>query len=262
MRPLLVSLLIVALSACSLNPTAPIAEIELTVIYNTAEPELPTFTPQPAATATRMSLSATPANTSQARAVLSDCTPRTDLTTYMVVVGDSLSSIAVRTNSSVPDLMEWNCLANANMIVVGMRLQVAHEASPPTLTPSPTPLPTNTSSAPIVLGPFGALAASPAIQAGRPEDWTDFVIDPQQPITIHWSGIDPEYYVEVGQIEFFYLPDSGSRISIGIDSNKNDGMSITWTAPSDVTGRVTVTARYGANGSIISPAIHLRVEND
>jgi LysM repeat protein len=261
MRPILFCLLILALSACSLNPAAPIGEIELTVIYNTAEPDLPTFTPQPAATATQMSVSPTPTNTSQARTVLSDCTPRTDLPSYTVVVGDSLSSIAVRTNSSVPQLVEWNCLANANMIVVGMRLQVAHEASPPTVTPSPSPLPTNTTSAPIVLGPFGALAAAPAIQAGSPQDWTDFVIDPQQPITIHWSGIDPEYYLEVGQIEFFYLPDSGSRLSIGIDSNKNDGMSVTWTAPSNVSGRITATARYGSNRSIISPAIHLRVED-
>jgi LysM repeat protein len=249
MRSMIICLLVFLLSACALEPASSLGEIELTVIVNTPEPELPTFTPQVVASATQISLSPTPS--SQSATIKQDCVIRTDLHTYTVVPGDSLSSIAARTTSRVSDLVEWNCLANANMIVVGMHLQVARDAVPPTSTPSPTPWPSNTTAAPLVLGPFGALGAAPTIQAGSPADWTDFVIDPQSPVTIHWSGIDPEYYSQVGQIEFFYTPDNGSRISIGFDADKTDGMSVTWTAVSNVSGRITATARYGVNGSII-----------
>jgi hypothetical protein len=259
MRLMIMCLLLFLLSACALEPASSLGEIELTIIANTLEPELSTFTPQAVASATQISLS--PTATSQLVAIKQDCVTRTDLHTYTVVLGDSLSSIAARTTSRVSDLVEWNCLANANMIVVGMRLQVARDAVPPTSTPIPTPLATNTAAVPIVLGPFGALGAAPTVQAGSPVDWTDFVIDPQTPVTIHWSGIDPEYYIAVGQIEFFYTADNGSRISIGTDADKTDGMSVTWTAVSNVSGRITATARYGVNGSIMSPAIHFRAAN-
>jgi LysM repeat protein len=264
MRAFLMCLLALFLSACALEPASFAEEIVLTVVVNTPEPVLPTFTAPPPATATQALVSPSPTN--QSAAVNTNCTARTDLPNYVVVAGDSLSSIAARTNSQVSQLVEWNCLTNANMIVVGMRLQIAREAvrasSTPTVVPTgsstPTPSTDSANSRSITLGPFGALGLGPAIQAGSPADWTDFVIAPQASITIQWSGIDPEYYVEVGQIEFFYLSDSGTSISIGIDSDKSDGMSITWTAPSNVSGRITAMARYRVNDKIISPAIHVR----
>jgi LysM repeat protein len=257
MRQTIFCLLILLLSACSLQPAASTGEIVLTVIVNTTAPEQTTFTPLPPATATQVA--ANPTGTPQTVAVNTNCVIRTDLVSYTVVVGDSLSSIAVRTNSTVAQLLEWNCLANANMIIVGTRLQVAREAIPPTLTPTPTPLPTNTPTPqPVNWGPFGALAIDPA-RTGN--DWTDFIIDPQNPITIIWSGIDPEYYVDVSQIEFFYHPDNGTIMSIGIDTNKNDGMMLTWTSPATVSGAIFAYATYRGTGYITSPIVHIRSAN-
>lgn len=264
MRPFILIFLALGLAACTLEPASSIAEIELTVVVNTPVTEEATFTAQPEASPTTTT-SPLPQPSPENRSGDNNCRPRSDLPSYTVVTGDSLSSIAIRTNSSVPQLVEWNCLANANMIVVGMRLQVAREALPATLTPTftPTPLPTNTQASiqgsnSTTLGPFGALALAPAIEAGNPSNWTDFLIAPQTTITIHWSGIDPQYYTDVGQIEFFYTSDTGTRLSLGIDADKSDGMTISWTAPANVSGSLMAIARYQQNRSIISPAIHVR----
>jgi hypothetical protein len=264
MRLLKLLLFLFLVSACSLQKPATNTEIELTVVVNTPAATIPTFTPENEASPTAtLTLTAPASETPRFQLVSSSCNPRTDLPTYTVVVGDSLSSIATRTGSRVDDLVEWNCLANANMIVVGMRLQVAREAWPATLTPTPTltPSPTSTSqqtSSGIVLGPFGALGLDPALQAGSPQDWTDFLIAPQTTITIIWSGIDPQYYVDVSTIEFFYTSDAGTYMSMGVDRDKSNGMSISWAAPANVSGRITATAIYQQTSKIISPAIHVR----
>lgn len=254
-------LLFILLSACTLKPASSIDEVELTVIVNSPVPASSTFTPAPLASHTATGTAQPSSNVQTSATVSSACTPRTNMVSYTVVSGDSLSSIAARTGSTVAELVEWNCLANANMIVVGMRLQVEREAIPATLTPTPSPTATQTftpspASLPLVTGPMGALAADPATQ--NAPNWTEYLVNPGTAVTIVWSGIDPEYYAHVGQIEFFYTADGSSPVSIGIDTDKSDGMSITWLIPTGISGRITARARYGMSGSIDSPAIFLR----
>lgn len=45
-------------------------------------------------------------------------------TYYTVVSGDNLTSIANRYGTTVAQLVEWNNIANANLIYVGQRLLV------------------------------------------------------------------------------------------------------------------------------------------
>lgn len=67
-----------------------------------------------------------------------DCEVRTDWPVYTVVAGDTLSSIAVRTGSSVRELGAANCLADVGRIRVGQRLHVPRIPPPPTATDTPT----------------------------------------------------------------------------------------------------------------------------
>jgi LysM repeat protein len=66
------------------------------------------------------------------------CVPRTDWPTVVVVQGDTLYGIALRVNSTVDDLVQANCLADANTIEVGQRLYVPN-APPPVVTATPNP---------------------------------------------------------------------------------------------------------------------------
>jgi hypothetical protein len=52
------------------------------------------------------------------------CYPRGDWPQYTVMAGDTLSGIAVRSNSSAAELAAANCLANPNLLVAGQSLYV------------------------------------------------------------------------------------------------------------------------------------------
>jgi len=97
------------------------------VIYPVVVPETtPEATPEPTATP-----SLTPTAT---------CAPRADWTgSYTVIQGDTLSSIAPRYNTTVPQLAAANCLANVDLIIPG---QVLIVPVPPTPTPAPGGVPT------------------------------------------------------------------------------------------------------------------------
>ena len=51
-------------------------------------------------------------------------------TYYTVVSGDNLSSIASRYGTTVSQLVEWNNIANPNLIYVGQRLLVKKDTTP------------------------------------------------------------------------------------------------------------------------------------
>ena len=53
-------------------------------------------------------------------------------TYYTVVSGDNLTSIANRYGTTVAQLVEWNNIANANLIYVGQRLLVKKDSTPDT----------------------------------------------------------------------------------------------------------------------------------
>lgn len=52
------------------------------------------------------------------------CTPRTNWETYIIRSGDTLSQIAVDSNSTVNELLAANCLSNARGLIVGQRIYV------------------------------------------------------------------------------------------------------------------------------------------
>jgi LysM repeat protein len=263
MRLLSFLVIIFFASACTLAPAASSsAEIELTVVVNTPEP-LPTTVTETEPPATQATTTLAPTMTATSGTSSSACRPRTDLVTYRVSSGDSLSSIAVRTRSTVAELVEWNCLANANMIVVGMVLQVREQATPPTATFTPTPAFTATftpsptsANPPLVTGLVGTLSADPATQ--NAPNWSEYLVTPGTGVTFMWTGIDPQYYAFVGQVQFFYTADGAAAMSIGIDPDKSDGISITWLIPDGVSGSITARAQYGTSGTIESSTLYLR----
>lgn len=91
----------------------------------------------------------TPTHTLTPTPTIEVCTPRTDWTiSYVIAVGDTLGNIAQRTNSTVPELQEGNCLPDVNSISVGQILRLPSLPQTPTATstdlPTETPLPTET----------------------------------------------------------------------------------------------------------------------
>ena len=256
----IVLLTVFVLSACA-TETEPAREIKLTVLPNPTSDS--TATPFPTHTVTPLPTGFTPlpqpTSTSFAQSVrnTSSCSLRTDLPTYQVTIGDSLLSIATRHNTTVEQLAEFNCLNNANLIQVGMTLYVPLPLIPthtPPVSPDTVPL----TSTPTLLGVIGTLGASPVIEAGNPADWTDYVIEAQVPITINWTGIEPDIYNQVSETTFFYTPDGGTPQMIGVDSSLAGGMSITWTPPSGVSGTITASARTINNAFIDSSRLHIR----
>lgn len=145
-HPHLVNIVLVALAllmaslACNLtgadetssSPTQPVlignnnpAALTATAIKQSQQ--FPTPTPTFAPTST----------TSGGGVVQPSCTPRTDWPTYQVVSGDTVSSLALRTDTTIEALVAANCLANANQLSVGQVLRVPK---------TPRALPTNTPS--------------------------------------------------------------------------------------------------------------------
>ncbi|MEZ4867993.1 MAG: LysM peptidoglycan-binding domain-containing protein [Caldilineaceae bacterium] len=86
------------------------------------------------------------------------CTPAypSNWVPYSVKPGDTLSALAVRTNSSVGALQKSNCIVNANQIGVGQLLFVPM---------APVATPTNTLAAPT---PTNTLAATPTLTPQQP----------------------------------------------------------------------------------------------
>ena len=67
------------------------------------------------------------------------CTVRTDWQTYTVQQGDTLAQIARNAGSTLAELVQGNCLVDANLIQVGQQLYIPH---PVVTTPIPqTPIP-------------------------------------------------------------------------------------------------------------------------
>jgi LysM repeat protein len=150
-RRLLFLLLIPLVTACNLannqveTPIPPTPTSIAEFVTNTAAAsvrETPTATP-PSSDTPR------PTNTVQPTSV--SCTPRADwTTTYTVVTGDTLSSIAGRANTTTRELADANCLTNVNVITVGQRLRVPRVLVVWTPTFTPTSTATNTPTGPAI----------------------------------------------------------------------------------------------------------------
>ncbi len=111
-----------------------------TVIRPTAvTSDPPTASPVP----TLVPVATRPAQTTSAPP---SCTPRTDWPIYTIEAGDTLYSIALRTESTVDTIQAANCLANPDVIAVGQELRVPKVPPPPTPAPAETPVATPSTS--------------------------------------------------------------------------------------------------------------------
>ena len=80
-----------------------------------------------------------PTRAPQAAHRLPSCTPRTDWPEYTVQSGDTLYSIAQRSDSTQVILQAANCLSDPNKIFEGQSLRVPKEPAPRSSTPTAAP---------------------------------------------------------------------------------------------------------------------------
>ncbi len=78
----------------------------------------------------------------QATSAPPSCTPRTDWPIYTIQSGDTLYSIALRSDSTVDTLQAANCLTDPNVIREGQELRVPKIPPPPTPAPAAAPVAT------------------------------------------------------------------------------------------------------------------------
>ena len=111
----------------------PTPEFIPTVIRPTqATSEAPAASPVP-------TLVPLPTRAQQAATAPPSCTPRTDWPTYTVQSGDTLYSIAQRSDSTQAIVQAANCLADPNKIFEGQTLRVPQELAPSSSTPTAAP---------------------------------------------------------------------------------------------------------------------------
>lgn len=122
LRSLSILLIILMVSlACTLTSAENKAPTNVPIVVQ--NPQFPT------ATATLQSSAVAPVLTATVASPLVNtpvtlCTPRNDWLAYTVVAGDTVSSLAQRSNSTVETLVAANCLADASTIIVGQVLRV------------------------------------------------------------------------------------------------------------------------------------------
>lgn len=165
------------------------------------------------------------------------CTPRTDWPLYKVVTGDTLGRIAVRAGSSTAELIQANCLANANLISVGQSLRVPRQPTPPTSIP-PTLTPT------LAVQNMGTISVSPTVTG----DAGNFELNSGTNITIKWESGPADMI----RTDFFKKGYDGSMTLIGSDGNSSDGISTTWIAEANFQGTLTASA-IRSDGSHLVP---------
>lgn len=192
----------------------------------------PTPTPTPTRLAVQGGGSAGSTNGSNAPSI--PCRLRTDWIAYVVVVGDTLSSIASRAGTTTETLVLANCLANANVIRIGQTLYVPSYPVQPTSHPHTS---------------LGYLTFSPTLQTNG---YVQVAMGAA--VTIVWEGVPLD--LPLTRVDFYYQsirrPDAGTLISA--DLNPVDGIAVTWIVPdfSEDDGVLQAIA-YRADGGTLSP---------
>ena len=131
----LLFILVVVAAACTTAPITTPTLIPTQTPFVLVVTATPSFTPVPSLTPVPTQTSAptlTP-SVQPTASVLDRCMLRTDWYHYQIQVGDTLSSLAVRTHSTVTTLQLANCVTDVNRIQVGQTLYVPQrpEASEP-----------------------------------------------------------------------------------------------------------------------------------
>ena len=146
-----------------------------------------------------------------------NCQLRPDWFTYTVIAGDTLSSIATNSGSTVSLLVEGNCLANPNSITPGQQLLVPRLPSDP-----------NTVNQ--------TLTISPIVENRNGTS----ILQPGTTVNIIWAGV-PEGSLVVFT-EHNFLIDGGVSI-IAEMTLASSGANMTYVVPDEINGQITAGAR-------------------
>lgn len=241
MRFISIILMLLLVAACNLNANQPIPTLTPVVIVPTTRPQA-TDTPHP---------TNTPLPTVTTGSTV--CVPRSDWTIfYTVVAGDTLGSIAARTNSTISQLAAGNCLTNPNNIVVGQQLRVPRVPTAPlpataTATPTLTVTPTVFVPPQPYPEPIGHMVFSSSISG----DAGHIYLLRGDTITVDWQEAPANLY----RATFFIVPPGQTSTTIiGEDTNPADGATISWTVPAGLNGhRVYATGRI-INSTVVIPS--------
>lgn len=177
-----------------------------------------------------------------------------DLPIYTVISGDTLSNIARKTNSTVNELAQINCLSDASQIRVGQQLYVlqAPASNSTTTTTNSNSGGSNTTTSNTTNGvrlidtkPSGdnAINVSPYESNQMLNGIGHYIVRSNATATLTWHTMPTD--LGISQVDFFYVDDHYTilPIAIGLDTNMTDGASITWTIPDDAIGRIYASAR-------------------
>jgi len=222
-------LLLVATIACTLGQTAipNIRDVTVTNLVPTAL-GINTNSPTPILNPT-----VTVSDVGQSPPAIS-CTVRADWLSYTVAVGDSLPTLAVTTGTTVAELVQANCLTDANAILAGQRIYVPQQ--PVKVIPNLTLDVINSSIPSFTVGCCLAVGPVLPVQDG----WVRLQVGKQ--VQLQWSRL-----VDDGTtIDFYYTP-TGYRKPpqlIGSVPNRAGGQ-IAWQVPVGVEGYITAITRLG-----------------
>lgn len=176
-----------------------------------------------------------------------NCTVQADWPVYTVVAGDTVSNLARRTGSTPAALVQANCLADANLIAVGQRLQV------PVLPPPPTALP------PVTLPVRqGSISVSPFLTA----DAGNFLLQGGGIVSFRWDGLPLDGSVTRVDWEMVSASGNGGRIPLGADDIPGDGFAVTWLVPVRFEGTIEAIGRWSTGQTFVPEFAPLLYSND
>jgi len=149
------------------------------------------------------------------------CTPRTDWPEYTVQPGETLSSIARRTDSTVEALVTANCLANPDVIQVGQKLRVPKQPVAVTATPTGTPAPAATPPPGRTPAPTPATTPTPA-PATKPSTQLTLTYVIGASNTAQQDGAPNRYRALADTVQIGISAPGARRIEI----RRNDGVTV------------------------------------
>jgi LysM repeat protein len=150
-----------------------------------------------------------------------NCTQPSGWVAYTVQTGDTLSLLAEGTGSTMQDLMNANCLANADVIQAGQVLYLPR-----------TPSAVNNAAGNTTGGVATAVAGNgPAIdniwvEPAIVQNNGQYLVANGSTVTVRAKGV-----TNAVKVTFMLQPigTNAAPITIGVDTNLSDGVSVSWT---------------------------------
>jgi hypothetical protein len=147
-----------------------------------------------------------------------NCAPRADWGAYTVQRGDTLSSLARRTGSTIAELMTANCLADPDLVMLDQALLVPRQPDPPATQPVEVicpPLPPSTG------------AGRPLINPYRTFDAICYELEAGARVNIIWFEVP----ADATTVSFYFRQTGDDEpLLLGTDATLSDGASIHWSA--------------------------------